>query len=200
MRTHPVRGQHINIRLLRRLQRSAFAAVRGQAAVIQQTQNSPSYAARAVAVVKLSPAARQPHSLARRSWPRLKYLHAGRQARLSSITWLVQKQQIYTACGRCGQAARADKQMRTLLTSAYKCLYAERIQQKLRANGKTAALYRLPCAMHSSLHTKTAYEDSKQQISAHNTRSARQEKPRDCMGQVYVKKVRRPKSKANVMG
>lgn len=105
-RAHPVRGQHINIRLLRRLQRSAFAAVRGQAAVIQQTQDSPSYAARAVAVIKLPPAARQPQSLARRSWPRRKYLHAGRQARISSINLLVQRQQIHTACSRCGQAAR----------------------------------------------------------------------------------------------
>lgn len=110
-RAHPVRGQHINVRLLRRLQRSAFAAVRGQAAVIQQTEDSPSYAARAVAVIKLPPAARQPQSLARRSWPRRKYLHAGRQARLSSITLLVQREQVYTACGRCGQVARTDKQM-----------------------------------------------------------------------------------------
>ena len=121
-RAHPVRGQHINIRLLRRLQRSAFAAVRGEAAVIQKTQDSPSYAARAVAVMKLPPAARQPQRLARRSWPRFKYLHAGRQARLSSTNLLVQRQQIYTACGRCWQAARADNQLCTLLASAFSAL------------------------------------------------------------------------------
>lgn len=194
-RAHPVRGQHINIRLLRRLQRSVFAAVRGQAAVIQQTQDSPSYAAHAVAVIKLPPAARQPQSLARRSWPRLKYLHAGRQARISSINLLVQRQQMYTACGHCGQAARADDQIVHAPGLWLECLYAERIQQELRANGETWALYRLPCALHSSLHTKTTYEDGKQQINAHDTRSARQKKPRDCMGQVYVKKCAVPKAK-----